>query len=551
MSRDPAEPAAGASPRVTPQLDGALRAASAGELAEILEHLCAAWARVRAPALAALIEQVAQPLQDERSPLGFAKRKDLEQAWIRRAETADAIELGMLAPSAAQTSVLMAIERLRMLARLGPDPRLARATARLLIEAPFSATASAPFWRTVQSVLVASADPRVVATLRDEPPGSDPPLHRRRARAIAAITEALERSRIELDAAEHERVTKLERALERILARRPRTGPVLLAAIYAEPHELKHRQVYADYLLSKGDPRGEFIALQLAEDRGQLDRAGAKRMRALLRRYQHAWLGPLAPVVTRAGVVFARGFPTQLRCRQWPCRPERTAHEPAWATVERIEQPSLALLRPETMRSLRAIATHVWNGLELLTRGEAWPAIDSLSLDVRLAERDEVEARSDGSSRLPRALEQGQGLPALRRLGLYFERSPELARINWLFAGPMGRRLERVEIGLPVMGAFRPREWQALLRASQATLEGVTFIEDGAAFWRLEREGGAAPWTRLELRQRGRRDLRRLARLVDDLATHSDFQLTLAGKLRSARQPSLRAALARHGITKS
>jgi uncharacterized protein (TIGR02996 family) len=37
----------------------------------------------------------------------------------------------------------------------------------------------------------------------------------------------------------------------------------LLEQIYANPYNRELRAVYADYLFEKGDPRGEFISLQL------------------------------------------------------------------------------------------------------------------------------------------------------------------------------------------------------------------------------------------------------------------------------------------------
>lgn len=533
---------------VSVELDAALRSAKAGELAELLDHLRAAWAKVRSPSLAVLVERVSVPLADERPALSFAKRRALERAWMQRAAKADAIELACLLPSVADASSAVVIERLGVLAALGPDPRLASTCARLLIEAPFSSTAVAEFWRAVQELLVANADPRIVPILAAEGVGYDGPLHRRRARAIAALELALNHTQVALEGDELASLARLEAEVDGILAARPRTGTELLAAILADPHELGHRQVYADYLLAGGDPRGEFIALQLADDRGELDHAGGKRMRALLREYQHAWLGPLAAVVTRAKVVFARGFPTEVCCRVWPARPERTAHDPTWATVERIDRAPFELLRPDPMRSLRAIGCEVWTGMKLLERPEPWPQIQSLVIEVRLTERGQVEPHGGPPPRLSDGLEHGTGLPGLRHLGFHFERSPDLPDLRWLFAGPAGRRLATMEIGLPVMGSFSPRRWQALLRDSGATLDSVSFIEEGVAFWRIDREGGPAPWSRIELRQTSRRELRRLGYLLTDLANYDDIELSVVGELRSATDALLRQALARHGI---
>ncbi len=53
----------------------------------------------------------------------------------------------------------------------------------------------------------------------------------------------------------------------------------LLAAIIAEPGNRTARQVYADLLQQEGDPRGEFIATQLARS-ALKTRAGAKALLA-------------------------------------------------------------------------------------------------------------------------------------------------------------------------------------------------------------------------------------------------------------------------------
>ena len=69
-------------------------------------------------------------------------------------------------------------------------------------------------------------------------------------------------------------------------------GP-FLAAILANPDDKKARTIYADLLQDRGDPRGDFIALQcaradLAADdprAGELDESIA----ALLKKHKKAW----------------------------------------------------------------------------------------------------------------------------------------------------------------------------------------------------------------------------------------------------------------------
>src|SRR5438874_7243327 len=83
-----------------------------------------------------------------------------------------------------------------------------------------------------------------------------------------------------------------------------------LRAIRAAPDDDLPRLIYADYLDERGDPRGEFIRLQI--ERPRLPRSDPRRAELkaredeLLRRHREDWEGPLADVVSRAD--FRRGF---------------------------------------------------------------------------------------------------------------------------------------------------------------------------------------------------------------------------------------------------
>src|SRR5262249_40052173 len=80
----------------------------------------------------------------------------------------------------------------------------------------------------------------------------------------------------------------------------------LLDEIYRRPDDDEPRQRYADLLRESGDPRGEFIALQLSRYRGDTDPGRKKRERELLRDHRDRFLGPVAKWVK--GVEFKRGF---------------------------------------------------------------------------------------------------------------------------------------------------------------------------------------------------------------------------------------------------
>jgi uncharacterized protein (TIGR02996 family) len=83
-----------------------------------------------------------------------------------------------------------------------------------------------------------------------------------------------------------------------------------LRAIRAAPDDDLPRLIYADYLDDHGDPRGEFIRVQIERPRLRRDDPRRMELKAredeLLRRHREEWEGPLAAVVSHA--VFRRGF---------------------------------------------------------------------------------------------------------------------------------------------------------------------------------------------------------------------------------------------------
>ncbi len=99
------------------------------------------------------------------------------------------------------------------------------------------------------------------------------------------------------------------------------------AALRDNPDDLAGWCAYADYLVEQGDPRGEFMQVQIAlEDEGRPKKerdALKKKEKALLKKYERDWLGELAayaldhdkdPEDPGPGVVYRwrRGFLTEL-----------------------------------------------------------------------------------------------------------------------------------------------------------------------------------------------------------------------------------------------
>lgn len=106
----------------------------------------------------------------------------------------------------------------------------------------------------------------------------------------------------------------------------------LFAAVFADPTNDAPRQVLADFLLERGDPRGELINLQL---RG----ADPRRQRVLLKQHGKTWLAPFGSSLG-PGVEWRRGFPAKGVVRfRTQGDAERLGALPDWATFESLRWP--------------------------------------------------------------------------------------------------------------------------------------------------------------------------------------------------------------------
>lgn len=134
-----------------------------------------------------------------------------------------------------------------------------------------------------------------------------------------------------------------------------KTADDFLREIWAAPGDDAPREVFADWLQEHGDPRGEYIALQLARARRRLaysnratratagvtlravepDEAKAlARERALLAKHRREWAAPFEPVLSMPNTTFDRGFlySVYVHGRKLASVPALMTH-PAWSTV--------------------------------------------------------------------------------------------------------------------------------------------------------------------------------------------------------------------------
>jgi uncharacterized protein (TIGR02996 family) len=297
---------------------------------------------------------------------------------------------------------------------LEPSPVVARGLLALLEWRPREP--SETFWQAVARALPIHAHAGVsealaLALARVPVPGRDNII--RRLRRIGAPPP------LELWA-----ITALLDRRDRARADAARPGDDLLAAIRAAPDDDAPRAVYADWLLERGDPLGELIAIQLARHAsgGRPSRAET----ALLVRLRRRVLGRLAQAVGPAGLRIERGFLTA--CRAVVGVPLRDAGE--WATVEdlAIENDGPDQL-PDHLPALRRLSGISTSLATVLAR--RWPYLVHL-----------------GAELAPLAFERAAALPALHSLdieGRLYNVTP--SSLRWLWATPIGSQLDELALG--------------------------------------------------------------------------------------------------------
>jgi uncharacterized protein (TIGR02996 family) len=202
------------------------------------------------------------------------------------------------------------------------------------------------------------------------------------------------------------------------VSRRDADADRLLAEIAGDPSDDHARQVYADLLIERGDPRGTFISRQL-----QPTGRDHKAELALLRKHAKRWLGPLAELVGGELEVdgddyfdqhthFDRGFLACCTFDGTAPRLRSLATEPMLATVEHLGLPRHnphqkfldsfeAFLNTAPLPALRSL--------------EVSGSMVALVLAAPIAKRLEA-LRITGSSPSAFAAAAHAGLPALRTL---------------------------------------------------------------------------------------------------------------------------------------
>ncbi|MGC4119710.1 MAG: TIGR02996 domain-containing protein [Myxococcales bacterium] len=442
-----------------------------GDPASALEAVCELWRDTRDTRLAILAEKLAERCAKLAKPLPAKPVAKHHELWLAQAPKATAAELAVLLPSLASHKAPMALERIEKLAGQRPNPLVALALTKLVLAPPFQSTGGKLFWKRLFATLPDHADPRTVELLE---PCAGTFAERLGAATIGEVFEsgvaaALPALKKELASLHRplggEDLTALARleaasAAPASASKTDATGEDLLAQVLAHPEDDGPRQVLADRLQEKGDPRGELIALQFKRRAGGLEAKEEAREKALLNKHLGAWLGPLANVVLKKSVRFERGF--LASCEYFAKKKvdaDGALGVPLWATVEYLEgavpaevltgSPMRALRRldasPEKLQSSKSDAVVRLSTVAALARHEPFTHLEAIACWTGSDDAAAAQAVLAAS--------EAPGLPALRELALHgYTRDS-----RWLWGSPLAKRLTRVTLPpLDYGGSWQP-----------------------------------------------------------------------------------------------
>ncbi len=249
----------------------------------------------------------------------------------------------------------------------------------------------------------------------------------------------------------------------------PVTAQALLESVHRARRDDDARRVYADCLVERGDPRGEFIHLQLDRSLGQSNLDMYARELALLAEHGEAWTSPLGEVASR--VEFERGFPAQLELdgRAAGANLPALVEHPSWATIDElsvmqgrgdvsleqlrmlVDQPCMAGLEritaaPERLLALAASKLRRWQRVTMLDVGTA-SAAAAHELVERLPALVELGGHASYAGQIAPLCELSHAKAGLRAL-----------TVMWWDNGHAPERLPRF-MGLIEASAFEFLRW--------------------------------------------------------------------------------------------
>jgi uncharacterized protein (TIGR02996 family) len=253
----------------------------------------------------------------------------------------------------------------------------------------------------------------------------------------------------------------------------------LLAQVGARADDDETRLVLADALMEKGDPRGDFIALQMRAHRGEsLAKAEVTRERKLLKTHEKEWLGPVADLTNKPSRVWRRGFLEECSFLPRGKFLTRAVGHPAWATVRVLRMQSY-----DGAKGLDVILHPVLRGVRVLD-GPPHPVLKAIATSEQPWAIEQLSGSLVDRNGLVPELLEARGLPSLRevRLRQWFGAYDSPEKLRSLWRSRLGEQLSLFRFGLydnfwpqwvsEVLDAPMPVEVEmsALLRVDQDRL---------------------------------------------------------------------------------
>ncbi|PRQ07024.1 TIGR02996 domain-containing protein [Enhygromyxa salina] len=480
-----------------PALGRARAALEIGAGATALRALIDAWRVCRTPELAELVERLSVRVAQGRSLPPAKTQKQALLDWIERARRRDPADLHLLIEAferiferGYKQQIIACLDEL---AERRDDPRLSMRVATWRHGNFRIFGHQHKLSQRYDRLLLACGDPRLLPDGRFRSAAFQAEIAARLVELGSSIEPETEPNAEldELAASEREQLLKLIASAKldpaadpKPRASGPKTREQLFEAVYADPGDDAARMVLGDWLLSQGDPHGELIRLQLHRPDHEPSREIRSRERALLAEHATTWLGPLARLAVKRGLMFERGFPVAVALKPIAARlVEAEQDHREWATLERVifarrSRGSAAIISPH-MRAVRELENVCDAGLlALATRHDTLP-VEHLSYHT--------VNRWGWTGKGIKALGECEGLTRLRSFWMLHDLMPQDAA--WLWDSKLGERLR----------AFHMESRQSLADWRQVPIHVQRIVlHRGESWWMLERDDRGR-WARVHV----------------------------------------------------
>jgi uncharacterized protein (TIGR02996 family) len=472
-----AAPAARAVEIRTPlaRLQSAASSLETGNLDTALADLLSFWAERRTPAVADLIERLGHLAANTTAPID-GNAAEIHERWMERGRAPRPDDITRLLETLSSGKTVDAEERLSVMLHWPPDPRVA--TRLLALLSDYMIGERPTLWRAVNELLVLHADPRIRERLLAQRHRHGTTTgHAQRSReafeAICAKPNALDGNEEAALAAVGRALDAKSKAAEASRRRSEDTDAALVDAIVADFDADEPRLVYADILSERGDARGPYIALAIAQTRGGKVKS---KLEEHERKHRNELLGPLVQIVANKGG-FVRGFLDVVGVRDrgvtWNDKSaiEKMLADLRWATVRNLgfsgygPRDCMIILDRAPLRSLHRLTGVNFSELVRLANQDAPSPLEQVTIsghgDSEEQRRANIVALTGAEQFLPKLAEMDLGS---------FEPVP-----RELLLLPLFQRLRRVTGGHTAWGGImRVDEW--VTRVSTAKLTATVAV---------------------------------------------------------------------------